>query len=65
MHTASSQALGNKSESPEKYSDSESANKFKNLFKKEKDEASDKEGNSSNPEREMFDLTALHKRNER
>lgn len=60
MQTTSQQAL-----SPEKHSDSESANKFKTLFKKEENSDNDKSVDRSTEEREMFDLTALHKRNER
>lgn len=64
MQTATSQQVVNKTQ--DKVSDSESINKYKTLFKKE-DEMSEPDVNSSNDaqQRELFDLSALHKRNER
>lgn len=46
-------------------SDLESSNKYKTLFKKQADEDEEDEFNNQSGDKGMFDLSALHKRNER
>ena len=66
MQTATGQPVNKTAQ--DRVSDSESINKFKNLFKKE-DGMSEPDLNNSSAtggnDGEMFDLSALHKRNER